>query len=75
MYMMWKKKKKETKKKTKSRKQFLLRTSRLINRSFPSNIITSIFTTKMTKYSYKNIEIANLHKPSNKFMSLPHNAG
>lgn len=43
--------------------------------TFPSNIITSIFTTEMTKYSYKNIEIANLHKPSNKFMSLPHNAG
>lgn len=55
--------------------KFLLCISKLINCFFLLNIIIFIFMIKMIKYFYKNIEIVNLYKLSNKFMFLLYNVG
>lgn len=55
--------------------KFLLCIIKLINCFFLLNIIIFIFMIKMIKYFYKNIEIVNLYKLSNKFMFLLYNVG
>lgn len=55
--------------------KFLLCISKLINCFFLLNNIIFIFMIKMIKYFYKNIEIVNLYKLSNKFMFLLYNVG